>query len=71
MISSLSALTVINILFFAVTVYKLCKAENLQSSLGPNGENYSWFIYMIIFSAIGSFWTVAIIDANIDSVVLG
>ncbi|KAI8794524.1 adhesion G protein-coupled receptor E4P, partial [Biomphalaria glabrata] len=71
MISSLSALTVINILFFAVTVYKLRKAENRQSSLGPNGENNSWFIYMIIFSAIGSFWTVAILDAYIDSVVLG
>ncbi|XP_055875083.1 adhesion G protein-coupled receptor L1-like [Biomphalaria glabrata] len=71
MISSLSALTVINFLFFAVTVYKLRKAENLQSSLGPNGENNSWCIYLIIFSAIGSFWTVAILDAYIDSVVLG
>ncbi|KAK0044233.1 adhesion G protein-coupled receptor E4P, partial [Biomphalaria pfeifferi] len=70
MIGSLSALTVINILFFAVTVYKLRKAENLQSSLGPIGENKSWFIYMIIFSAIGTFWTVAILDAYIDSVIL-
>ncbi|KAK7004855.1 adhesion G protein-coupled receptor E4P, partial [Biomphalaria glabrata] len=70
MISPLSAITMIDILFFAVTVTKIRKAHNLQSSFGLSDQNNYWFVYLRLSSVTGAFWTMAILAASIDSVVL-
>ncbi|KAI8794525.1 adhesion G protein-coupled receptor E4P [Biomphalaria glabrata] len=70
MIGPLSAITVLDILFFAVTVQKIHKAQNLQSLIGINDQNNYWYVYIRLSSVTGAFWTVAILASFIDSVVL-
>uniref|UniRef100_A0A2C9LGT5 G-protein coupled receptors family 2 profile 2 domain-containing protein n=1 Tax=Biomphalaria glabrata TaxID=6526 RepID=A0A2C9LGT5_BIOGL len=70
MIGPMAVVTLLNLLFFAITVYKIHKVQKMQSSLRRTDQNNYLFSYIRLSSVTGAFWTVAIFATSIDSVLL-
>ncbi|XP_059173702.1 uncharacterized protein LOC131954184 [Physella acuta] len=71
MIGPLALVTICNVTFFGVTVYKIQEVRGLQvSQLGRRDDVTNLYVYVKLSSMTGAFWLLAILAEASDNSVL-
>ncbi|KAH9491354.1 hypothetical protein Btru_031309 [Bulinus truncatus] len=70
LVGPLSVTIVVNVVFFLITVHKIYKVRQLQSSFTSFDQQANWTVYLRLSTVTGAFWVVAIIASALDSTVL-
>ncbi|XP_055874869.1 latrophilin receptor-like protein A isoform X2 [Biomphalaria glabrata] len=68
----LFAITLINVIFYLVTVYKIYSVQRLRTaSLSSTTPDFNTTIYIKLSTVTGMFWIVAVLAEFLDSEILG